>query len=129
MLFISDIQNQIIFLFTGFSFWFVLYVKYVWLNTESLGDNELFHLLPNYSNMNLWVMSYLILEHKAKFIRFFLQYLRRFCTLDMHFVCFSVFLGRYVSCSIGCPVHGLISPSKETSVENKLHDMGCFEIF
>ena len=50
---------------------------------------------------------------------------------DSNLLCisFRVFLGRYVSFAIGCPVDGLISPSKDTSVANKLHDMGCFEIF
>lgn len=35
---------------------------------------------------------------------------------------------RYVSCAIGCPVEGEISPSKVAYVAKELHDMGCFEI-
>ncbi|OIT34523.1 PREDICTED: hydroxymethylglutaryl-CoA lyase, mitochondrial [Nicotiana attenuata] len=34
----------------------------------------------------------------------------------------------YVSCVIGCPVEGAISPSKVAYVAKELHDMGCFEI-
>ncbi|KAK6776305.1 hypothetical protein RDI58_027306 [Solanum bulbocastanum] len=34
----------------------------------------------------------------------------------------------YVSCAIGCPVEGAISPSKVSYVAKELHDMGCFEI-
>ncbi|XP_060216095.1 hydroxymethylglutaryl-CoA lyase, mitochondrial isoform X1 [Lycium barbarum] len=34
----------------------------------------------------------------------------------------------YVSCAIGCPVEGAISPSKVAYVAKELHDMGCFEI-
>lgn len=37
-------------------------------------------------------------------------------------------LDRYVSCAIGCPVEGAISPSKVAYVAKELHDMGCFEI-
>lgn len=35
---------------------------------------------------------------------------------------------RYVSCVVGCPVEGLIPPSKVAYVAKELHDMGCFEI-
>lgn len=38
------------------------------------------------------------------------------------------FINRYVSCVIGCPVEGAISPSKVAYVAKKLHDMGCSEI-
>ena len=34
----------------------------------------------------------------------------------------------YVSCVIGCPVEGAISPSKVAYVAKQLHDMGCNEI-
>nr|GEX21377.1 hydroxymethylglutaryl-CoA lyase, mitochondrial [Tanacetum cinerariifolium] len=34
----------------------------------------------------------------------------------------------YVSCVIGCPVEGAISPSKVAYVAKQLHDMGCSEI-
>ncbi|XP_070018524.1 hydroxymethylglutaryl-CoA lyase, mitochondrial-like isoform X2 [Nicotiana tabacum] len=34
----------------------------------------------------------------------------------------------YVSCAIGCPTEGAISPSKVAYVAKELHDMGCFEI-
>ncbi|KAK9075005.1 hypothetical protein SSX86_003324 [Deinandra increscens subsp. villosa] len=34
----------------------------------------------------------------------------------------------YVSCVVGCPVEGAISPSKVAYVAKKLHDMGCIEI-
>ncbi|KAJ8766785.1 hypothetical protein K2173_008339 [Erythroxylum novogranatense] len=34
----------------------------------------------------------------------------------------------YVSCVIGCPVEGEISPSKVAYLANKFYDMGCFEI-
>ncbi|KAL2456241.1 Hydroxymethylglutaryl-CoA lyase [Abeliophyllum distichum] len=34
----------------------------------------------------------------------------------------------YVSCIVGCPVEGSISPSKVAYVAKELHDMGCFEI-
>ncbi|KAF5942638.1 hypothetical protein HYC85_020280 [Camellia sinensis] len=34
----------------------------------------------------------------------------------------------YVSCVVGCPVEGAISPSKVAHVAKELHDMGCFEI-
>nr|XP_025887204.1 hydroxymethylglutaryl-CoA lyase, mitochondrial [Solanum lycopersicum] len=35
---------------------------------------------------------------------------------------------RYVSCAIGCPVKGVISPSKVAYVAKELHDMVCFKI-
>jgi len=35
---------------------------------------------------------------------------------------------RYVSCVVGCPVEGLIHPSKVAYVAKELYDMGCFEI-
>ena len=35
---------------------------------------------------------------------------------------------RYVSCVVGCPVEGAISPSKVAYVAKQLYDMGCFEI-
>ncbi|KAI7751546.1 hypothetical protein M8C21_003292, partial [Ambrosia artemisiifolia] len=34
----------------------------------------------------------------------------------------------YVSCVIGCPVEGMISPLKVAHVAKELHDMGCSEI-
>ncbi|XP_076944088.1 hydroxymethylglutaryl-CoA lyase, mitochondrial-like [Bidens hawaiensis] len=34
----------------------------------------------------------------------------------------------YVSCVIGCPTEGAISPSKVAYVAKQLHDMGCMEI-
>ncbi|XP_076892013.1 hydroxymethylglutaryl-CoA lyase, mitochondrial-like [Bidens hawaiensis] len=34
----------------------------------------------------------------------------------------------YVSCVIGCPVEGMISPSKVACVAKELYDMGCCEI-
>ncbi|KAL6564849.1 hypothetical protein OROMI_016299 [Orobanche minor] len=34
----------------------------------------------------------------------------------------------YVSCVVGCPVEGYISPSKVAYVARELHNMGCFEI-
>ncbi|KAE9593947.1 hypothetical protein Lal_00016938 [Lupinus albus] len=34
----------------------------------------------------------------------------------------------YVSCVVGCPVEGTISPSKVAYVAKELYDMGCFEI-
>ncbi|KAK9692281.1 hypothetical protein RND81_09G253500 [Saponaria officinalis] len=34
----------------------------------------------------------------------------------------------YVSCAVGCPVEGLISPSQVAYVAKELYNMGCFEI-
>ncbi|KAJ4744491.1 hypothetical protein LUZ62_012189 [Rhynchospora pubera] len=34
----------------------------------------------------------------------------------------------YVSCVVGCPVEGAISPSKVAYVAKELYDMGCYEI-
>ncbi|MQL99261.1 hypothetical protein Taro_031991 [Colocasia esculenta] len=34
----------------------------------------------------------------------------------------------YVSCVVGCPVEGPVSPSKVAYVAKELHDMGCYEI-
>ncbi|KAK6936927.1 Pyruvate carboxyltransferase [Dillenia turbinata] len=34
----------------------------------------------------------------------------------------------YVSCVVGCPVEGAISPSKVVHVAKELYNMGCFEI-
>ncbi|KAK1293816.1 hypothetical protein QJS10_CPA16g01182 [Acorus calamus] len=34
----------------------------------------------------------------------------------------------YVSCVVGCPVEGPVSPSKVSYVAKELYDMGCFEI-
>ncbi|KAJ0672729.1 putative hydroxymethylglutaryl-CoA lyase [Helianthus annuus] len=34
----------------------------------------------------------------------------------------------YVSCVVGCPVEGAISPSKVAYVAKQLHEMGCMEI-
>lgn len=34
----------------------------------------------------------------------------------------------YVSCVVGCPVEGAVSPSKVAFVAKELYDMGCFEI-
>lgn len=33
-----------------------------------------------------------------------------------------------MSCVVGCPVEGAISPSKVAYVAKELYDMGCFEI-
>ncbi|KAF3327245.1 putative hydroxymethylglutaryl-CoA lyase [Carex littledalei] len=35
---------------------------------------------------------------------------------------------RYVSCVVGCPVEGAISPSKVAYVAKALYEMGCYEI-
>jgi len=35
---------------------------------------------------------------------------------------------RYVSCVVGCPYEGPISPRKVAEVSKKLYDMGCYEI-
>lgn len=37
-------------------------------------------------------------------------------------------LDRYVSCVVGCPEEGAISPSKVAHVAKELYNMGCFEI-
>ncbi|KAL3653310.1 hypothetical protein CASFOL_002991 [Castilleja foliolosa] len=34
----------------------------------------------------------------------------------------------YVSCVVGCPVEGYVSPTKVAYVAKELHNMGCFEI-
>ncbi|KAK9099357.1 hypothetical protein Syun_026402 [Stephania yunnanensis] len=34
----------------------------------------------------------------------------------------------YVSCVVGCPIEGPVSPSKVAHMAKELHDMGCFEI-
>uniref|UniRef100_A0A6N2K5P3 hydroxymethylglutaryl-CoA lyase n=1 Tax=Salix viminalis TaxID=40686 RepID=A0A6N2K5P3_SALVM len=34
----------------------------------------------------------------------------------------------YISCVVGCPVEGVVSPSKVAYVAKKLCDMGCYEI-
>ncbi|OAY66888.1 Hydroxymethylglutaryl-CoA lyase, mitochondrial [Ananas comosus] len=34
----------------------------------------------------------------------------------------------YVSCVVGCPVEGLVSPSKVAYVARELYNMGCYEI-
>ncbi|CAH9103146.1 unnamed protein product [Cuscuta epithymum] len=34
----------------------------------------------------------------------------------------------YISCVIGCPVEGTVSPSKVAYLAKELHNMGCFEI-
>ncbi|KAG6771171.1 hypothetical protein POTOM_022518 [Populus tomentosa] len=34
----------------------------------------------------------------------------------------------YISCVVGCPVEGMVSPSKVAYVAKKLCDMGCYEI-
>ncbi|XP_058107424.1 hydroxymethylglutaryl-CoA lyase, mitochondrial-like [Magnolia sinica] len=34
----------------------------------------------------------------------------------------------YVSCVVGCPVEGVVPPSKVAYVAKELYDMGCFEI-
>ena len=34
----------------------------------------------------------------------------------------------YVSCVVGCPYEGKISPEKVAMVAKTLHDMGCYEI-
>lgn len=36
--------------------------------------------------------------------------------------------GSYISCVVGCPVEGMVSPSKVAYVAKKLCDMGCNEI-
>ena len=33
-----------------------------------------------------------------------------------------------MSCVVGCPYEGQISPAKVTMVAKTLHDMGCYEI-
>lgn len=35
---------------------------------------------------------------------------------------------RYVSCVVGCPVEGKVSPSQVAYVAKRLSDMGCYEI-
>lgn len=35
---------------------------------------------------------------------------------------------RYVSCVVGCPVEGAVSPAKVAYVAKELYEMGCFEI-
>lgn len=35
---------------------------------------------------------------------------------------------RYVSCVVGCPVEGVVPPSKVAHVAKELYDMGCYEI-
>lgn len=35
---------------------------------------------------------------------------------------------RYLSCVVGCPVEGVVSPSKVAYVAKELYDMGCYEI-
>ncbi|KAL6088171.1 hypothetical protein STEG23_018086, partial [Scotinomys teguina] len=37
-------------------------------------------------------------------------------------------LGRYVSCALGCPYEGSITPRKVTEVSKRLYGMGCYEI-
>lgn len=49
------------------------------------------------------------------------------CALT-HLVLFVFKCHRYVSCVVGCPVDGPISPSKVAYVAKELYDMGCFEI-
>ncbi|XP_059646038.1 uncharacterized protein LOC132290223 [Cornus florida] len=34
----------------------------------------------------------------------------------------------YISCVVGCPVEGAVSPSKVANVAKELYDMGCYEI-
>ncbi|KAI4386578.1 hypothetical protein MLD38_004500 [Melastoma candidum] len=34
----------------------------------------------------------------------------------------------YISCVVGCPVEGKVSPSQVADVAKKLYDMGCYEI-
>lgn len=34
----------------------------------------------------------------------------------------------YISCVVGCPLEGVVSPSKVTYVAKELYDMGCYEI-
>lgn len=40
----------------------------------------------------------------------------------------SLFSIRYISCVVGCPIEGAVSPSKVAYVAKELVDMGCFEI-
>jgi len=35
---------------------------------------------------------------------------------------------RYLSCVLGCPYEGSISPQKVADVAYQLHEMGCYEI-
>ena len=35
---------------------------------------------------------------------------------------------RYISCVVGCPVEGMVPPSKVAYVAKQLFDMGCSEI-
>lgn len=35
---------------------------------------------------------------------------------------------RYISCVVGCPVEGNVSPSQVAYVVKELYDMGCSEI-
>lgn len=35
---------------------------------------------------------------------------------------------RYVSCVVGCPVDGPVSPSNVAYVAKELYDMGCYEV-
>ena len=38
------------------------------------------------------------------------------------------YFDRYVSCVVGCPVEGAITPAQVAYVAKELYDMGCFEI-
>ena len=35
---------------------------------------------------------------------------------------------RYISCVVGCPVEGAVSPSQVAYVAKELSNMGCYEI-
>ncbi|XP_075821337.1 3-hydroxymethyl-3-methylglutaryl-CoA lyase, cytoplasmic isoform X2 [Microtus pennsylvanicus] len=37
-------------------------------------------------------------------------------------------MGRYVSCALGCPYEGSITPKKVAEVSKRLYGMGCYEI-
>ncbi|KAI4373639.1 hypothetical protein MLD38_011745 [Melastoma candidum] len=60
------------------------------------------------------------------------------CTIKESFECYrvvtdaakklSIPVRGYVSCVIGCPVEGPISPSRVAYVAKELYEMGCFEI-
>lgn len=38
------------------------------------------------------------------------------------------FAHRYISCVVGCPVEGAVSPSQVAYVAEELSTMGCYEI-
>ncbi|KAL3621949.1 hypothetical protein CASFOL_034145 [Castilleja foliolosa] len=54
--------------------------------------------------------------------------LARYCAVTRAAKKLSIPVRGYVSCVVGCPVEGYISPSKVAYVAKELHNMGCFEI-